>query len=83
MQFAYFLDSPGRIEFRVFTLVGEEVFARDIPFGSPGTEVNSRHLISWDGRNNDGGMVLNGVYIAILKQPSSGQQATMKVAVLK
>ncbi len=81
-RFTYELEEPGTIEFRVFTLTGEEVFAKTYPEGTPGTETGE-HELFWDGRNNDGRMVLNGVYIAIITNTRTGDQARIKIAIVK
>ncbi|MBN1213257.1 MAG: hypothetical protein JXA92_11850, partial [candidate division Zixibacteria bacterium] len=80
-DFRYFLSEASKIEFRIFSLIGEEVYAREIPEGS-GT-VGQLNEIIWDGRNNNGDMVYNGVYVAILKILATGEEARMKVAVMK
>ena len=79
--FRYYLDRPSRVEFRIFTLIGEEVFSRDIPEGEG--VVDDLNEIVWDGRNNEGDMVYNGVYIALITIHATGQEARLKVAVMK
>ena len=54
---------------------------RDIPEG--GGTVGQLNELTWDGRNNNGDMVYNGVYIAIIKILATGEEARMKVAVMK
>jgi hypothetical protein len=81
-RFSYDLDEPSAVEFRVFTLTGEEVFARDLPEGSNGTAVGENE-IAWHGRNNSGHVVRNGVYIVSIKIVRTGEYARMKVAVVK
>lgn len=81
-RFSYELEEPSAVEFRVFTLTGEEVYARDLPEGSNGTAVGENE-IAWHGRNNRGHMVRNGVYIVSIKIVRTGQYARMKVAVVK
>jgi len=80
-DFRYFLPEVSKVEFRIFSLIGEEVYARDIPEGSGA--VGQLNEITWDGRNSNGDMVYNGVYIAILKILATGEEARMKVAVMK
>ena len=70
------------VEFRVFTLTGEEVYAKDLPEGSEGARLGEND-IPWDGRNNAGHMVRNGVYIVSIKIVRTGEYARMKVAVVK
>ena len=80
--FSYELDEPSVVEFRVFTLMGEEVYAKDLPEGSEGARLGEND-IPWDGRNNAGHMVRNGVYIVSIKIVRTGEYARMKVAVVK
>jgi hypothetical protein len=79
---SYELTAPSAIEFRVFTLAGEEVYSRDIPEGAASTAVGE-NLVTWDGRNNRGGLVLNGVYICSVKVVRTGQVARTKLALVK
>ncbi len=81
-RFTYELDESGTIEFRVFTLTGEEVYSKDYPEGTAGTETGE-HELFWDGRNNDGYMVLNGVYVATITNTRTGEQARIKIAIVK
>jgi len=66
----------------VFTLTGEEVYALDIPFGDEGSS-EGEHMIEWNGENNEGHQVLNGIYIVFITATNTGEQARLKVAVLK
>jgi hypothetical protein len=79
---SYELTEPSAIEFRVFALSGEEVYSRDFPEGSAPTAVGE-NLITWDGRNNRGGLVLNGIYICSIKVVKTGQTARTKLALVK
>jgi hypothetical protein len=81
-RFTYELDQSGTVEFRVFTLTGEEVFAKDYPEGTPGTETGE-HELFWDGRNNDGRLVRNGVYVATITNTRTNEQARIKIAIVK
>ena len=81
-EFQYNLEEPSAIEFYILTLTGEEVFSQTLALGEAGTD-RGLHAIFWDGRNDVGEMVLNGVYVAVLLAPDSGEDARLKVAVLK
>ena len=50
--------------------------------GEPGTAVGE-NIIYWDGRNDEGALVNNGIYIVMLKVVKTGEEARMKVAVAK
>ncbi|HGY56630.1 MAG TPA: hypothetical protein ENK44_13050 [Caldithrix abyssi] len=78
------LRNPSDVEFRIFTLLGELVKTWQFSGLSPGVYSN---LIRWDGTNDRGKRVLNGVYIGIIDiKPSNGQPAqryTTKMAYIK
>ena len=82
ITFSYELKKDSYIEFRVFTLTGEEVYSVDYPVGSEGAS-SGENMIQWDGQNNSGVMVLNGVYIASILNRSTGEYARLKIAVVK
>jgi len=74
-RFSIPLGASG--ELKIVTLLGELVWEM---------KIDSRNLaataIFWDGNNGAGQLVLNGVYVAILKT-NAGKMLTTKVAVLK
>ncbi|MDZ7409441.1 MAG: hypothetical protein ONB51_09395 [candidate division KSB1 bacterium] len=86
-RFNYFLPQDSEVEFRIFTLLGELVYAKSYKAtdpqgraGSRGGSFASSH-IEWNGLNSGGNLVLNGVYVAILKTRFG--VTTTKVAVVK
>ena len=80
--FNYMLTQATEVEFRIYTLLGELVYAKSYTSADPeGRPSTSPKRIFWDGRNGNGARVLNGVYLAMLKV--NGNTATTKVAVLK
>ncbi len=81
-EFRYYLAEPSGVVFRILTLSGEKVYGVDLIEGSPGTDTGLQSL-SWDGRNENGDLVLNGVYVAVITTDNNGERATLKVAVLK
>lgn len=81
-RFSYSLSEASPIEFRVFTLTGEQVLVKRYETGTPQTEIGS-HIVRWDGRNGAGNMVHDGVYIVCLVVDRTGEEVRMKVAVLK
>ncbi|MBU8932737.1 MAG: hypothetical protein KOO62_01900 [candidate division Zixibacteria bacterium] len=80
VEFSYELTAASDIEFRIFTLTGEEVYARDISSQDNGA---GEHVIEWDGLNNDGQVVCNGVYIVSIRVVNTGETARLKLAVVK
>lgn len=81
-RFAYVLRSDAPLGFRIFTLTGELVYTLMIEQGSSLGTAGS-HVIEWDGRNERGNIVLDGVYIVQLENTKSGERARLKLAVLK
>jgi hypothetical protein len=77
--FNYYLSQASDVELRIYTMLGELVYARTYSSSDP--EGRGSRPIFWDGRNGKGDRVLNGVYLAMIK--ANGGTATTKVAVLK
>ncbi len=82
-EFSYELSEDSPVEFRVFTLTGEEVYTRDISLGEPGSSKGEYDDLFWGCNNNEGYKVLNGVYIVFITAVNTGEQARLKVAVIK
>ncbi|MCB9509748.1 MAG: hypothetical protein H6695_06170 [Deferribacteres bacterium] len=83
--FNYYLPQASQVDFRILTLAGELVWQQTFEASSPqaiqGARRGTNSRIFWDGRNGNGELVLNGVYIAVLK--TSAGVVTTKVAVAK
>ena len=83
-EFQVYLPEPGEVEFRVFTLTGEEVYEKSYAAGElvpgPGDPFVT---FRWNGKNGRGNRVLNGVYIVLLRLVRSGDEARLKIAVVK
>ena len=75
----YNLGSAKPAKLTIYTLAGNEVLVREIPAPS---SLSEPIQILWDGRNNDGQIVLNGVYIAVLAVDGEAEIRT-KIAVVK
>ena len=73
------LSSAKPATLKIFTLAGEEVLVRELP--APAS-VSEPIQIQWDGRNGNGQIVLNGVYIAVLAVEGEAEIRT-KIAVVK
>ena len=80
--FSYQLDKEADIEFRIFTISGEEVFAKIISAGQEGAQAGE-NMLEWNGKNNSGHMVLNGVYIASILNKATGEYTRKKIALVK
>jgi len=81
-EVAYNLEADAPVTMKVYTLTGEEVFEKTFPAGSEGGREGSNY-ISWDGRNNEGKVVLNGAYVMIVRDERNGQSYKLKLAVMK
>ncbi|KAA3630903.1 MAG: hypothetical protein DWP97_14330, partial [Calditrichaeota bacterium] len=80
--FSYQLPDDGEVEFRIFTLTGEEVYAKIIPAGQEGAQ-QGENMLEWDGKNNSGHMALNGVYIVSILNTQTGEYTRKKIALVK
>ncbi len=86
-KFNYTLPQDSQVDFSLFTMLGELVYAKTYQSGDPQGRAGARNTavnkgyIEWDGRNGNGRVVLNGVYLAVLKT-AAGTVKT-KVAVVK
>lgn len=79
-KIAYFLDRPGEVSMSVYTMGGDLVYERTLPGGDAGTTAGP-HEMEWDGRNGQGEVIRNGVYVCVLK--AGGNSATFRIAVAK
>ncbi len=81
-QFSYTLAKDSDIELAIYTLTGKLVrrysFSAGAQYGSAGVQTPS-----WDGRNGDGALVRDGVYVVALTNLTTGEKAYLKQAVLK
>jgi hypothetical protein len=82
----YYLDEDTDVSFRLYTLLGEPVWSRSYqegdPQGSAGMHSTGSNAVEWDGKNNAGNTVLNGVYILVM-ETGSGEILKTKVAFVK
>jgi len=79
----YYLPSPARVSLRILTARGEPV-ARLLDGAARGAGMQS--IDSWDGRNGQGQVVYNGVYVAELEvrfDDGVVRQLRRKVAVVR
>jgi len=81
-RLTYWLEQAGTVDLRVFSLSGTPV--RKLVTGAA-RPAGLNALDTWDGRNDSGQMVLNGVYLVVLETDVSGKKTTAKryVAVAK
>ncbi|MDZ7341480.1 MAG: hypothetical protein ONB27_08990 [candidate division KSB1 bacterium] len=83
-HFIYYLTEDCSIELKIYTLLGELVWscAFDHTDRQGKRGLHQENDLTWDGRNQKGLSVLNGVYIAKIKT-STGESAQTKIAVIK
>jgi hypothetical protein len=81
-EFRYFLSKDEDATFLILTLTGELVYRCDFRAGESGA-MAGENTVFWDGRNDQGSLVLNGVYMAVISADSGREQATLKLAVMK
>lgn len=70
IEFAFELEPRGKVELRIYTIAGEEVFELIRDEGNP-------QALAWDGRNADGEEVAAGVYVAYIS--ANGISETYKI----
>jgi hypothetical protein len=81
-EITYNLSQDSDIEINIYTLLGEKVYRANYPAGSDGGRKGD-NIIQWDGRNDEGRMVLNGVYVVVIEANGSGDSYKIKLAVMK
>ena len=81
-EFRYYLERSQQIRFLVLTLSGELVYERLFEADEMGGQAGENTLF-WDGRNDKGQVVLNGVYMVVVRSENNREQATLKLAVIK
>ena len=77
----FIMESGGDVEIRIFTLVGELVWTRIVQGETPGSHDGANESkYRWDGKNDKGYTVLNGVYLCVLrlKEQSGGTKTYIK-----
>jgi len=79
-RFVFWMEYSGSAEIRLYTLLGGLVWSKKVNNLNGGQLYDG--VITWDGRNNAGQQVLNGVYIAIIEvRYGNGQSRTFKTKV--
>jgi hypothetical protein len=80
-RITYFLEATAQVTVKIYTLAGELVYQRAIAAGLPETQPDVAQEITWDGRNMNGEVVRNGIYVC--EVAAGGQTAKFKIAVAK
>jgi flagellar hook assembly protein FlgD len=78
-------DILDKFTISIYTVAGRKIREINRPQGSDEIWDPGYHEIEWDGRDQDGAMVANGVYFAMIKADLKGKtyEQTMKVARLR
>jgi hypothetical protein len=79
-QIQYTLPVAAAVEIRIYSTAGEEVWEFQAGAGVSGG-MQGVNTVVWDGRNGDGKLVVDGVYIARIT--GGGVDADVKIAVVK
>jgi hypothetical protein len=86
-NFRFILESGGDVEIRIFTLVGELVWTKIIQGESANIHDGAWDAkYRWDGRNDRGYQVLNGVYLCVIRLKENNGETktyTKKIAYIK
>jgi hypothetical protein len=82
-EFRFLPTDPSGVRLNIYSLDGQEVFEQEYPGEQTKEAGDSFALVTWDGRNNAGDLVRNGVYIAALSGLKTREQARIKLAVIR
>jgi hypothetical protein len=83
-RIAYFMTEDASVSIKIYDLMGNLVFTKDISAGEPGASGTADGTwceTEWDGRNDRGDVVRNGVYLC--KIQAGSRTVTFKIAVAK
>jgi len=84
--FIYYLKESTDVSFMIFTLTGQLVwkasYSSATPQGKAGMHDTESNSVVWKARNERGNLVLNGVYILVMKT-GTGKIEKTKIAVVK
>ena len=83
-KICYLLTRNANVVIKIYDLVGRLVWSMDVKAGEPGgtgAPEGTWHEISWNGRNDRGELVRNGIYLCRIMAGS--QSALIKIAVAK
>jgi len=78
----FYVETATTVDLKLYTLMGKLVWSLELTEEQIESAVGSTYQVTWDGMNNNNHMVLNGVYILIMKT-GDGKIRKTKVAVMK
>jgi hypothetical protein len=79
-KIAYFLETPANVSIKIYDITGELVHEENIPAGDSRAQAGPQET-TWDGRNDKGEVVRNGLYACVLN--AGGKSAKFRIAVAK
>ena len=79
-RIAYVMDRAGSVSVRIYAIDGSLVYEENIPAGDARAQAGPQET-TWDGRNGQGEVVRNGVYVCVLN--AGGRTAKFRIAVAK
>ena len=79
-KIAYFMETPASVSVKIYAITGDLVHEENIPSGDPRAQSGPQET-TWDGRNDKGEVVRNGVYVCVLNAGS--KNAKFRIAVAK
>ena len=77
---AYVVNKPGPVMVKIFDISGKLVYRRRYHTGEPGAGMGPQE-VTWSGRNDDGEIVRNGIYICRIDTATGSVK--IKIAVAK
>jgi len=81
-EIAYELSENTAVDLTIYTLTGEKVYETTFGEGMIGGMMGS-NIIIWSGENDEGRLVLNGVYVAVIAPHNTSKTYKLKIAVMK
>ena len=79
-RIAYFMETPASVSIKIYAITGDLVHEESIPSSDPRAQSGPQET-TWDGRNDKGEVVRNGVYVCVLNAGS--KNAKFRIAVAK
>lgn len=82
-EFIYNLPTDSDVDIYIYSVTGERVRHLHFDAGSTAGQSDQLARAYWDGRNGEGDVVLNGVYIAYIEVAEGNLTSKVKIAVVK
>ncbi len=79
-RITYVLDADAGVDIEIFTLYGDRVWSQSLSSGGAGGRAGINQ-VAWDGRNDSGQAVRNGVYHCRIR--GGGIDTTVKIAAIR